>query len=64
MPRLAARIKHDEIVRMVKAIKSCGLPIARVTYNGERVDVAIGESEAPALDDTPSDGGLLREPQP
>ena len=63
MPRFAARIKHDEVVTMVKAVKDCGLTIARVTYNGERIDVIIGESEVPKLDDKRSDGGLLREPQ-
>lgn len=45
MPRHAARIKHDEIVRMVKAIRACGMPIARVTFDGKRVDVIIGEKE-------------------
>ena len=44
MSRFAARIKHDEIVRMVKAVRSCGLPVARVTFDGTRVDVIIGDS--------------------
>lgn len=44
MSRLAARIRHDEIARMLKAVQSCGLPVARVTFDGTKVDVIIGES--------------------
>lgn len=29
---------------MVKAVRSCGLPVARVTFDGQRVDVIIGDS--------------------
>lgn len=45
MGRLAAKIKHDEVVRIVKAVKACGLPVARVSFDGERVDIVIGENE-------------------
>lgn len=44
MTRVAARLRHDEIARMVKAVQSCGLSVARVTFDGNRVDVIIGES--------------------
>lgn len=45
MGRIAAKIKHDEIVRMVKAVKACGLPVSRVTFDGERVDIVIGDND-------------------
>lgn len=66
MSRPAARIKHDEIARMVKAVRSCGLPVARVTFDGARIDVIIGESEHKTdtkVDERTSGEGLIREPQ-
>lgn len=65
MSRTAARIKHDEIARMVKAVRSCGLPVARVTFDGNRIDVIIGnsgEKPEPAVDEREDGGGLIREP--
>lgn len=64
MSRTAARITQDEVARMVKAVRSTGLSIARVTFDGKRVDVIIGETEASPLDDEPQNDGLLREPKP
>lgn len=67
MSRAAARINHDEVVRMVKAVKACGLPIARVTFDGNNVAVIIGdsgESLARPVDHERQDDGLIREPQP
>lgn len=66
MSRTAARIKHDEIVRMVKAVQSCGLPVARVSFDGDHVDVIIGisgEKPEKAIDEREDGGGLIREPQ-
>jgi hypothetical protein len=65
--RALARISQDEVARMVKAVRSCGLTIARITYDGKRVDVIIGDSgEKPAepVDEEPERPRLLREPQP
>lgn len=55
MSRVAARIRHDEIVRMVKAVRSCGLPVASVTFDGQTVRVNIGESGE--AEDRRIDGG-------
>lgn len=44
MSRIAARVRHDEIARMVKAVRSCGLPVSSVTFDGQTVRVNIGES--------------------
>lgn len=66
MSRPAARIRHDEITRMVKAVQACGLSVARVTYDGHRIDVIIGESGekvAAPIDQHANDEGLIREPQ-
>lgn len=53
MARRAARITHDEVTRIVKAVRDCKLPIERVTYDGERVDVIIGEPNAEDVDKEP-----------
>ena len=70
MGRNAARITQDEVVRMVKAVRSCGLPVARVTFDGQRVDVVIGKPESASSEPNtelpnkePASSGLLREPQ-
>lgn len=43
--RKAARITHDEVRRMVKAVQSCGLPVGQIVFNGDEVRVVIN-SEA------------------
>lgn len=66
MSRIAARIRHDEVVRMVKAVRSCGLPVASVTFDGQTVRVNIGESGETVEQDVDREkerGGLIREPQ-
>lgn len=66
MGRATARLRHDEITRMVKAVQSCGLPVARVTFDGERVDVIIGESGEKAgasIDREAQRDAPIREPQ-
>jgi hypothetical protein len=53
MARLAARIRHDEVTRMVKAAKACGLPVYGITFDGTSVTVITEESRdspAAALD--------------
>jgi hypothetical protein len=42
MSRPAARITHTEVTRLIKAVQACGLPIARVTFDGEKVEVVVG----------------------
>lgn len=49
MSRRAARITHDEVCRMVKAMQSCGLQIGRVDFNGELLSVVVG-NESFAVD--------------
>lgn len=61
MPRPAARISHDEVARMVKAVRACGLQVARVIFDGRRVEVVVDNAEkVEALEPTGSE--LLREP--
>jgi hypothetical protein len=50
MARRAAVITHDDVRRVVKAALSCGLPIQRVTFDGKRLDVIIGEPETKPVD--------------
>ena len=67
MSRPAARVRHDEVTRLVKAVRACGLEIARVTFDGTNVDVIIGnsgESQASPVDAKATNGGLIREPKP
>ncbi len=42
MGRRAARITHDEVCRVVKAVRSSGLSIGRVVFDGHSVSVEIG----------------------
>lgn len=42
MSRRAARITHDEVTRMVKAVRDLGLPIGRVIFDGVSLSVVIG----------------------
>lgn len=42
MTRRAARITHDEVTRMVKAVRDLGLPIGRVIFDGSSLSVVIG----------------------
>lgn len=50
MARRAAKITHDEVTRLVKAVCACKLPVQRVTFDGVKVDVIIGEPDAAPLD--------------
>jgi hypothetical protein len=45
MARTAARIRHDEVTRMVKAAKACGLPVYGITFDGNSVTVITVESK-------------------
>lgn len=42
MTRRTARITHDEVTRMVKAVRDLGLPIGRVVFDGASLSVVIG----------------------
>lgn len=42
MTRRAARFTHDEVTRMVKAVRDLGLPIGRVIFDGSSLSVVIG----------------------
>lgn len=67
MSRRAARITHDEVTRVVKAVRDLGFNIGRVVYNGEAVEVVIdGDSvdNAPApIPNADPSSPLLREPK-
>jgi hypothetical protein len=66
MSRRAARITHDEVARMVRAVRSCGLQVGRVSFDGEKVDVIIadsGEEPVRPVDGAPQSDGPIREPQ-
>ena len=66
MSRPAARIKYDEVARLIRAATACGLAVTRIIYDGERVEIvtgsvgSLGVGPAPSPDDPPK---LLREPQ-
>jgi hypothetical protein len=59
MARTRARFTHDEVVRLIKGVQSAGLPIARVSFDGNVVEVVVGDAEQPDK----AEKGLLREPQ-
>lgn len=66
MTRRAARITHDEVVRMVKALQTCGIAIGRVSFDGEKVDVITvdhGDFLKHGVDDDDDDEGLILEPK-
>jgi len=51
MTRRAARITKIEVERLIAAVQARGLPVQRVTFDGERVDVVIdvgGVTSSPA----------------
>lgn len=45
MSRPRARITQDEVVRLIKGVQSAGLPIARVSFDGEMVEVVVGKPD-------------------
>ena len=69
MSRRMARVTHDEITRMVKAVQDRGLSIGRVEYDGDlnRLAVVIsgdsGEKPAEVYGHDPKVVPLLREPK-
>lgn len=67
MTRRAARITHDEVTRMVKAVRDLGLPIGRVIFDGSALSVVIGvesgEERQPANGQIAGVVPLLREPK-
>lgn len=66
MSRTRCRISQDEVARMVKAVRSCGLSVAKIRFDGEHVDVIIGEIGEDAKAEVEQNGSgkrLIREPQ-
>lgn len=67
MTRRAARITHDEVTRMVKAVRDLGLPIGRVIFDGTSLSVVIGgDSGEKPVEANTQDAKvvpLLREPK-
>ncbi|PBB39948.1 hypothetical protein CK222_30780 [Mesorhizobium sp. WSM3866] len=45
MSRRAARITHDEVTRIVKAVRDLGLPIGKVVFDGESLSVEIAQDD-------------------
>lgn len=60
--RRQARISHDEVTRIVKAVMLCGLKIERVDFDGATLSVVIAQSDRPKQD-TAEAVKLLREPR-
>lgn len=54
MGRRAARITHDEVCRVVKGVRSSGLSIGRVVFDGYTVSVEIGGD---SVENAPGDTG-------
>lgn len=67
MSRRAARITHDEVTRMVKAVRDLGLPIGRVIFDGVSLSVVIGgdsgDKPVPANTVESAVVPLIREPK-
>lgn len=68
MSRRAARITHDEAFRMVKAVRSVGLSIGSVTFDGSKLEIVIknedsGEDASPTPSQLPTPPPLIREPK-
>ena len=67
MTRRAARITHDEVTRMVKAVLDLGLPIGRVVFDGSALSVVIGgesgEDQPVSAGQAPQPMPLIREPK-
>jgi hypothetical protein len=67
MSRARARITHDEVTRMVKAVRDLGLPIGRVIFDGVSVSVVIGGESGDIIPLPPSNDPkptpLIREPK-
>lgn len=63
--RRKARTTYDEVTPLIKGVQSAGLPIARVSFDGDRIEVVIGQP----MDSRPGDQHkaaqptLLREPK-
>lgn len=67
MTRRMARITHDEVTRMVKAVRDLGLPIGRVIFDGTALSVVIGVDSGEKPIEVDSQDGtvvpLLRKPK-
>lgn len=44
MTRATAKVRHDDVARLLKAIQTRGLPINEVMFDGENVRVITGDS--------------------
>ena len=63
MPRRQARIGHDEVARLIKAVLSSGQKIDRVIYDGEKVSVVVWQPGTDRADKSEGPYGKpLREP--
>lgn len=68
MTRRAARITHDEVVRMLKAAKTAGLSIRNFSFDGGRVTFEVnsgdsGETPPPPSIQPETLPPLIREPK-
>lgn len=59
--RRKARITYDEVTRVIKGVQSAGLPIARVNFDGDRIEVVIGPIESEGAGE--AQPRLIREPK-
>lgn len=68
MTRRAARITHDEVVRMLKAARTMGLSIGNIRFDGENLDIVIKSGDSGDTVPLPSSQPetltpLIREPK-
>lgn len=63
MSRPAARIKYDEVARLIKAATTCGLTVTRIIYDGERVEIVTGPADRLDIEPTSDPPKPLLEPQ-
>lgn len=54
MSRPAARIKYDEVARLIRAATACGLAVTRIIYDGERVEIVTGSVGGWGADSAPA----------
>lgn len=67
MGRRAAKITHDEVVRLIRGVQTTGLEIGRISFDGQSVHIVIGgdsgEKEPLPGGHAENDDGLIREPK-
>lgn len=67
MGRRAAKITHDEVVRLIRGVQTTGLDIGSISFDGQSVRIVIGgesgDNVPQAGGHAENDDGLIREPK-